>query len=220
MRSRAVGAFFLAGLLGLVRGPGGLPAAAVAAPPEPAAAPTVPGAPEASGADSTRMLGVPAAPDAAVPPAVPAAAPAGAAPTGRPPEPAWRRQKSPRTAMFASWACPGLGQLYNERPFWAAVAAGVEFYFIGSWVEEQRLTNRYRAIYNADPTDGDAQVLFELHRDSRIQAQWLLALTVAISGLQSYVDAALADFDSSPLPLHLAADNGAGRTGLAVQWRF
>lgn len=210
MRSRAFGAFFLGGALCWL---------AVLGRPRTAAAdprPGADGAPVVASGDTVHAAAAPAAPDTLARAAPPAAAPGGEAP--RLPE--WRRQKSPRTAMIASFGFPGLGQLYNERPFWAAVAAGVEFYFIGRWAEEQRLTNRYREMFNADPTDKDAQVLYELHRDDRIQAQWLLVLTILLSGAQSYVDAALADFDMTPLPLRLAPETSAGRTGLALQWRF
>jgi hypothetical protein len=217
VRSRAVGAFFLALLAWLLAA---ATAGAQATSLQPAPVPAVGAADSlAAGADSTRGP-VPAATDSL-----------GGTRKHRvlaerdtvlvgPLAPTWQRQKSPRRAMIASFLIPGLGQLYNERPFWAAVAAGVEFYFLGSWVVEQRLTNRYRARYNADPSDTDAQVLYELHRDSRIQAQWLLGLTIAISGLQSYVDASLSDFDNSPLPLRLGPDFAPGRAGMSLQWRF
>ena len=112
--------------------------------------------------------------------------------------------------MLASFAVPGLGQLYNEREFWAAVAAGVEFYFIGNIVVEQRQMNLYRDLAHQDPNDTDARVLYELHRDNRIQSTWLLGVTMLLSGLQSYVDAHLFDFDASPPRLQLTLRNGPG----------
>jgi hypothetical protein len=127
---------------------------------------------------------------------------------GRPPVDrnprSWQKSKNPRVAMISSMLVPGLGQLYNEREFWALVAAGVEFYFIGDIITQQRLTNEYRALKNLpiDPNDPDqvAQqqeytVLFLLHRDNRVQSTWLLGLTILLSGLQAYVDAHLFDFD-------------------------
>ena len=142
---------------------------------------------------------------------------------GRPSRPAaprsWQRRKSARVAMFSSIVVPGLGQMYNEREFWAAVAAGFEFYFIGEWISEQRLTNRYRSIVNAFPEDQEARVLFELHRDNRIQSQWLLGLTMLISGLQALVDAYLHDFDESPLPVLVGATPPGG-AGVALAIRF
>jgi hypothetical protein len=109
--------------------------------------------------------------------------------------------------------------VYNERELWAAVAAGVEFYFIGNWIVEQRLTNRYRTIVNADPKDQEARVLFELHRDNRIQSSWLLGVTVILSGLQSYVDACLFDFDDRPLPVRVGATPEGGARA-AFELRF
>jgi TM2 domain-containing membrane protein YozV len=132
---------------------------------------------------------------------------------GRPPgktrERTWQRRKSPRVAMLSSFLVPGLGQLYNEREFWALVAAGTEFYFIGTLVAEQRQTNRWRTVVNAtgDPL---ADVRFRLHRDNRTQATWLYALTALLSGLQSYVDAHMSDFDDSPLPLRTNFLQGQG----------
>ncbi len=215
MRSRAVGAFFLAAGCLLGAGAKAQPVAVGSAPASVARADSLP-----ARADSTGSA-IEAGTDSLLPARVGRRShvPRDTVVVG-PQRPAWQANKSPRTALFASFLVPGLGQLYDERPFWAAVAAGVEFYFIGSWVVEQRLTNRYLAIYNADPSNTDAQVLSELHRDDRIQAQWLLGLTILISGLQAYVDAALADFDTSPLPLHLAPDLAPGRAAMSVQWRF
>ena len=142
---------------------------------------------------------------------------------GRPARPtaprAWQRQKSARVAMISSLLVPGLGQMYNEREFWAAVAAGFEYYFIGEWISEQRLTNRYRAIVNADPDDKEARVLFELHRDNRIQSQWMLGVTMLISGVQALVDAYLHDFDESPLPVRVGAGpSGGAAAALAIRF--
>jgi len=132
---------------------------------------------------------------------------------GRPPaktrERAWQQHKSARVAMFSSFLVPGLGQLYNEREFWALVAAGTEFYFIGTMVAEQRQTNYWREVVNATG-DEFADVQFRLHRDNRTQATWLFALTALLSGLQSYVDAHMSDFDDSPLPLRTTFLQGQG----------
>lgn len=140
-------------------------------------------------------------------------------PAGEAEKRAWQRRKSPRTAFVSSLLVPGLGQLYNEREFWALVAAGVEFYYLGNIVAEQRLTNRYRNAVNADPGDREARVLFELHRDNRIQSTWLYGLAALISGLQSLVDAYLADFDDSPLPLEVGPRPGGGLRA-ALRLRF
>ena len=127
---------------------------------------------------------------------------------GRPPvdrQPrSWQKKKSGRVALFSSLLVPGLGQLYNERAFWSVVAAGVEFYFIGDIIVQQRLTNHFRTLKNQpiDPNDPEQvakqqeyTVLFLLHRDNRVQSTWLLGLTILLSGLQAYVDAHLFDFD-------------------------
>jgi hypothetical protein len=181
---RAAGAFFLAlGVAGAVSA-GGIP-------------------PPASGAAGARAGPASRPPDAAV------RAPYSWDWVGRPaapgPKRCWQRRKSGRVAMVSSFLVPGLGQMYNEREFWAAVAAGVEFYFIGNWIVEQRLTNRYRATVNANPDDQEARVLFELHRDNRIQSTWLLGVSMLISGLHAFVDASLHDFDDSPLPVQVGA---------------
>lgn len=134
---------------------------------------------------------------------------------GRPPvdrpQRAWQRRKSPRTAMLGSFLVPGLGQLYNEREFWAVVAAGVEFYFLGDVLVQQKAANRYRARLHADPSDTAAAVLFELHRDNRIQSTWLLGLAMLLSGLQAFVDAHLFDFEAAPaVQLHAGTPAGPG----------
>jgi hypothetical protein len=140
------------------------------------------------------------------------------------PEPAkraWQRDKNPTVAMLSSMLLPGLGQLYNEREFWALVAAGVHFGFAADVIVQARLTNRYRTLKNM-PIDPDLpdkekealeqerqdyEVLFLLHRDNRIQSSWLLGLTILLSGIQSFVDAHLFDFDADA-PLQLGPSYG------------
>ena len=140
---------------------------------------------------------------------------------------AWQRDKNPTVAMVSSFLVPGLGQLYNEREFWSLVAAGVHFYFIGDIVVQQRLTNRYRALKNLpydanDPValqeHQEAETLFLLHRDNRIQSTWLLGLTLLLSGLQSYVDAHLFDFEAAT-PLQFEPSFGPVQGG-ALRLRF
>ena len=130
---------------------------------------------------------------------------------------AWQRTKSARVAFVSSLCVPGLGQLYNERELWAVVAAGVEFYFLGDLVAEQRTTNRLREQVHADPNDAEALVQFKLHRDERIQSTWLLGLSALLSGLHAFVDAHLFDFDTTePLQLRTVGDG----PGAALAWHF
>ena len=127
---------------------------------------------------------------------------------GRPPvdrvQRPWQKSKRGRVALISSLLFPGLGQLYNEREFWSLMAAGIEFYFIGDIIVQQRLTNHYRNLKNLpiDPEDPDQvtqqeeyTLLYLLHRDNRVQSTWLLGLTILLSGLQAYVDAHLFDFE-------------------------
>ncbi|MFQ5600209.1 MAG: hypothetical protein ACE5G2_06605, partial [Candidatus Krumholzibacteriia bacterium] len=58
----------------------------------------------------------------------------------------------------------------------------------------------------------NATVLFVLHRDNRIQSSWLLGLTILLSGLQSFVDAHLFDFEQRA-PLQLEPSWGPIRGG-------
>ena len=152
----------------------------------------------------------------------------------------WERRKSGRVALVSSLLVPGLGQLYNEREFWALVAVGVESYFIGNIVVEQRLTNRYRALANDDEivlrrcvADSSVdctlerqqfdldQALFVLHRDNRIQSTWVLGLVMLVSGLQAFVDAHLFDFDtSSPPQVRFEPIGLDGRPGAALRFHF
>ncbi len=144
----------------------------------------------------------------------------------RGPQP-WQRDKNPTVAMVSSFLLPGLGQLYNEREFWSLVAASVHFYFIGDIIVQARLANRYETLMNVpvDPMDPiavaaqqEAEALFLLYRDNRIQSTWLLGLTLLLSGLQSYVDAHLFDFDADA-PLQLEPSFGSVQGG-ALRLRF
>lgn len=149
-----------------------------------------------------------------------------------PPKRAWQKKKNPTVAMISSFVIPGLGQLYNEREFWAVVVAGIQFGFLADVIIEARLTNRYRTLKNIPidetlpPEEQEEmleeklknEVLFLLHRDNRIQSSWLLGLTMLLSGVQSYVDAHLFDFDADA-PLQFGPSYGRLNGG-ALRLRF
>src|SRR2546425_3049073 len=128
----------------------------------------------------------------------------------------WQRQKSARLAMLSSFVVPGLGQLYNERELWAVVAAGVEFYFLGNAVIEQRETNRYRALVHADldSIPGETEEMkqlrrerlradrevFQRHRATPIPTTPPLWLSPLPSGLPPFPDAHPPPLHTSPPP--------------------
>ena len=91
----------------------------------------------------------------------------------------------PRAALLRSAVLPGWGQYYNDRPLKALVFAGASSALLGTVVAEQR-------AINAAPTP-------EIHADHAARRNTRLlyfALSVALSAIDAYVDAQLADFEA------------------------
>lgn len=92
----------------------------------------------------------------------------------------------PRTALLRSTFLPGWGQLYNGKPYKAAFFATVSAGLLASVISEQA------ALGNAQtPLESEDRAA---RRNTRIL---FFALSVTFAGLDAYIDAHLADFNSS-----------------------
>lgn len=58
----------------------------------------------------------------------------------------WQRKKNPRVAMVCALAFPGLGQVYNEKPFKAVLAMGFEIYYLSRILHNYRMEKREEKI--------------------------------------------------------------------------
>lgn len=122
----------------------------------------------------------------------------------------YRGRKSGRIAMLCALSFPGLGQMYNEKPFKAAIAMGAETFYTYMILHNRRLWQREKNIRDKYPVntyywnfhDSWAQEYFERSVD---WIWWSAGALIAIV-LDAYVDAHLDDMRFEAVP-H-ASSNG------------
>ena len=125
------------------------------------------------------------------------------------------------TAMVASAAYPGLGQLMNGKEPKAVIVSAVETFLIASLVMEDRRARNSLRLYKQTNRDAYYDDYSE-HFDRRQTLVWW-AVVGAIYGLaDAYVDAHLSDFEDDPAP-HLESSFGGDERGefrLGLAFRF
>ena len=136
----------------------------------------------------------------------------------------WKKRKNPRTAMLCALAFPGLGQIYNERPFKAVIALGVETFYIMNIVSSYRTADDWlkkRDSYPQYEPCGDdmclnddwrtANAWYEEYKERTIDWIWWTSGVILLVMLDAYVDAHLHD-----MRFHVESASVEGGTGLAV----
>ncbi len=136
----------------------------------------------------------------------------------------WKKRKNPRTAMLCSLAFPGLGQIYNEKPFKAVIALGIETYYIMNIVNSWRKADDYlkeRDSYDQyvpcgeqtclNPAWKNANAWYEEYKERTIDWVWWTSGIVLLVMLDAYVDAHLHD-----MRFRVETARTGGGTGLAV----
>ena len=123
----------------------------------------------------------------------------------------WQRKKNPRVAMLCALAVPGLGQIYNEKPLKAFIAAGFEIFYLSRILHYYRLERREAALRDSTPqwitTAGDDPVTYQNpvwrthdlwvkeYSEKQIDWLWWSAGCVLAIVLDSYIDAYLHDMN-------------------------
>ncbi|MEA3408778.1 MAG: DUF5683 domain-containing protein [Candidatus Eisenbacteria bacterium] len=103
------------------------------------------------------------------------------------------------TAMTASAAYPGLGQLLNGAEPKAAIISAVETFLVAGLIVEDRRARNSLRLYK-QTSDERYYDEYSEHFDNRQTLVWW-AVIAALYGLaDAYVDAHLADFDDSTAP--------------------
>lgn len=137
----------------------------------------------------------------------------------------WKKRKNPRTAMLCALAFPGLGQIYNEKPFKAVIALGVETYYIMNIVTNWRNANdaeKERDSYDRYVPCGidesclnrdwqNANAWYEEYKERTVDWIWWTSAVVLLVMLDAYVDAHLHDMQFRVESAHVE-----GGSGLAV----
>lgn len=113
---------------------------------------------------------------------------------------------NPTHAMLYSAFIPGGGQLYNQAYVKASVVIGLQSYLIGTAFYHDSKMDDYKskASSSSDPylTQSYRQRAEEF-KDKRTSDIWWIGITAALSVLDAYVDAHLADFEFQKNKLRL-----------------
>ncbi len=136
----------------------------------------------------------------------------------------WKRKKNPGTAMLCALVFPGLGQIYNERPLKAAIAMGVETYYIMNIIHNYRIAGDWRDERDAldqnipcgdhtclNPAWKNANAWYKEYRARTVDWIWWTSGIVLIVVLDAYVDAHLHD-----MRFHVEASRSGEATRFAV----
>ena len=123
----------------------------------------------------------------------------------------WARKKNPKMAMLCALAIPGLGQIYNEKPVKAALAAGFEIFYLSRILHYYRMEERERAIRDSIPrwitTAGDPPETYqnfewtrrdlwvEEYKERQVDYIWWSAGCILVIVLDAYIDAHLHDMN-------------------------
>ncbi len=131
----------------------------------------------------------------------------------------WRKKKNAKIAMLSALAIPGLGQIYNEKPLKAVIAASFEIFYLSRILHYYRMEKREEVIRDSYPrwltSDTDPPETYqnqdwtyhdlwaEEYKQKQIDWIWWSAGCILIVVLDSYIDAHLHDMnfklEGSPL---------------------
>ena len=111
----------------------------------------------------------------------------------------WKRSKNSRVAMLCALLFPGLGQIYNEKPYKAALVMGVETFYLGKILLNYRSAEReeyLRSRFVPGTKEWNGHDVMAIHYKERmIDWVWWTAGAMLIVVLDAYVDAHLHDMN-------------------------
>jgi hypothetical protein len=111
----------------------------------------------------------------------------------------WKRRKNSRVAMLCALIFPGLGQIYNEKPYKAAIVMGVETFYLGNILLNYRNAEREDYLRSrslpgtTEYREHDAMTVY--YKERMIDWVWWSAGAMLIIVLDAYVDAHLHDMN-------------------------
>ncbi len=130
-----------------------------------------------------------------------------------------KERKNGRIAMACAVLVPGLGQMYNEKPLKAAIALGLESYYVSQIVMNRRLREREKIIRDAFPA-GDR--LWKYHDgwvteywERSVDWIWWSGAVILAVVIDAYVDAKLDD-----MRFKVEARASEGDIGLSLLVRY
>jgi hypothetical protein len=127
-------------------------------------------------------------------------------------EPGRGGRKSSRVAVLCALVFPGLGQVYNEKPYKAAIAFGAEMFYLSRVYAEYRRAERERIDRDRHEPNTPEWIQHDLwmneYEERMIDWIWWSAGTLLVVTLDAYVDAHL--YDMRFKVEARALDRGAG----------
>jgi len=145
-------------------------------------------------------------------------------------DPGWKEKKNSRVAMLCALVFPGLGQMYNEKPVKAAIALGLETYYLSQIlmnyrreVRERRVRDQYPK-YIQEGEDGESYLsstwLFHdswvnEYKERKIDWVWWSAGLIVALIFDAYVDSHLHD-----MSFKLENIDKDGTTGVSLSIDF
>jgi hypothetical protein len=111
----------------------------------------------------------------------------------------WKGRKNSRVAMLCALLFPGLGQIYNEKPYKAALVMGVETFYLSNILLNYRSAERENYLRDRSlpgTTEWrDHDVMMVYYKERMIDWVWWSAGAMLIVVLDAYVDAHLHDMN-------------------------
>jgi hypothetical protein len=128
------------------------------------------------------------------------------------PEGTAQKSKNARVAMLCTLLFPGLGQMYNERPFKAIIAMGVETFYVSQILLNHRNSRRAerrrdRLPYGSSEWKRQDWWIDE-YKERRLDWIWWSSGVLVVLMLDSYIDAHL--YDMNVRVEGMALEGGAG----------
>ena len=131
----------------------------------------------------------------------------------------YKERKSGRVAMACALLVPGLGQMYNEKPVKAAIALGLESYYLSRIAMNRRLRERERIVRDSFPLKSSLWNyhdgwMTEYYERSVDWIWWSGAVILAVV-IDAYVDAKLDD-----MRFKVEARASGGNVGVCLLVRY
>jgi hypothetical protein len=131
----------------------------------------------------------------------------------------YKERKSGRVAMACAVLIPGLGQMYNEKPLKAAIAMGLETFYLSQIVMNRRMMAREEVIRDTYPAGSSMwqyhdQYVTEYWERSIDWIWWSGAVILGIV-IDAYVDAKLDD-----MRFKVEARASGGDVGVSLLVRY
>jgi len=110
-----------------------------------------------------------------------------------------KEEKNARLAMLCSLLFPGLGQLYNERPIKAAIAMGIETFYLGQILLNYRYAKREERLRDRYPPESYEyyvhNVWVDEYKARAVDWIWWSGGAIFLIIVDAYVDAHLYDMN-------------------------